>query len=111
MVVPPSPYYAECKSILFACGLINPQLLSYLLLRILDLTPLLRRLIAILTLAFIPLNWIYMALFSPPLTPAIGHFAWIAGLLLMLVPEAVIGARGPSPVPSTAAEASPAPQK
>lgn len=82
------------KFILFACGLINPLALVYLVLRISDRSPLLRRGIAVVALSFVPLSWVFMAHLKPPLIPAIGHIAWIAGLLLMMGPEAILGRAG-----------------
>jgi len=101
----------EYRWILFACGLINPLLLSYLLLRMFDIARTLRRLIAVVALAFIPLNWTLMTLVHPPLTPMIGHFAWIGGLLLILVSEAINAGQAPSPARSKAAATSPAPRR
>ena len=79
------------KSILFACGLINILVLAYVVLWTHDANPILRRVIAVVALSFIPLNWIYMAHDPPGLTPEIGHIAWITGLILIFGPEAVLG--------------------
>jgi len=74
---------------LFACGLINPLTLAYLSMRAWDRNRRRRRLVASIALGLIPLNWIFMA--HGGFVPSIGHFAWIAGLLLMMGPEAVWG--------------------
>ncbi len=88
--------FIEYRWILFACGPISPLLVSYLLLRTADRNPTLRRSIAVVALAIIPLNWVYMALAPSELVPSIGHFVWIAGLLLILVSDAVLGPPSPA---------------
>jgi hypothetical protein len=71
---------------LFASGLINPLTLGYLALRMLGKRPRVRRGLAIAALSFIPLSWIVIASqlrFGP------GHVVWVAGLAMVLAPEAI----------------------
>jgi hypothetical protein len=70
----------------FASGLINPLTLVYLTLRMLGKAPKVRRALAIAALSFIPLSWYVIA---HDMTIEIGHVAWVAGLLMMLAPEAI----------------------
>jgi hypothetical protein len=77
--------------ILFTCGLINPMALAYSVLLVSDAFGAFRRGIGIAALSFIPLSWICIFRGTSPMTVAIGHVAWIAGLLLMMGPEAVLG--------------------
>jgi hypothetical protein len=70
----------------FASGLINPLAIAYLLFRAAGQAPKFRRALAIVALGFIPASWIAIA---NGFGIEIGHVAWVAGLLLMLVPEAL----------------------
>ncbi len=72
--------------VICAIGLINPLTLVYCLLRVLHILPRVRRGLAIAALSFVPLCWYVMA---HDLRVEIGHLAWVAGLLLMLLPEAL----------------------
>jgi hypothetical protein len=63
-------------------GLINPIAIAYIVLRIRYRAPEARFFLAGATLAFIPLTW--LSLIMMHLGILIGHFAWIAGLLLMI---------------------------
>jgi hypothetical protein len=72
--------------LLSAIGLINPMALTYVVLRLIRTLPRLRRVLAIITLCLIPLSWYLIA---HGLKIQIGHIAWVAGLLLMLLPEAI----------------------
>lgn len=71
---------------LFASGLINPLTVAFLALRMLGKRPRSRRALAIVALSFIPLSWYVIA---HDLRVEIGHVAWVAGLLMMMAPEAV----------------------
>ncbi|MGO9257897.1 MAG: hypothetical protein ACLQU1_16530 [Bryobacteraceae bacterium] len=71
---------------LFASGLINPMTLAYLVLRVLGKGSRVRRALAIATLSFVPLSWYVIA---HQLRVEIGHLAWVAGLLMMMAPEAI----------------------
>ena len=77
--------------ILFACGLINPLTLAYLVLRELGKGSRVRRPLAIVALSFIPLSWWIII----GLRIEIGHVAWVVGLLLMMAPEAIGIVRAP----------------
>jgi hypothetical protein len=72
---------------LFASGLINPLTVAYLVLRMLGKRPRTRRALAIVALSFIPLSWYVIA---HDLRIEVGHVAWVAGLLMMMAPEAVM---------------------
>jgi hypothetical protein len=75
--------------LLLASGLINPLVLTYFGLWFWRGGRKLRRRIAIIALAFIPPTWIFLA--TQRTAVHIGHVAWIAGLLLMLGHEAILG--------------------
>jgi hypothetical protein len=71
---------------IFASGLINPLALAYIMLRVTGRARRLRRGLAILALCLIPLSWVVIA---HGLRPEIGHVAWVAGLLMMMAPDAL----------------------
>jgi len=73
------------------CGLINPLAVAYLYCRWRNLVPRASRSLAIATLALVPLTWLVIAGFD--MKARIGHVLWVAGLLLMLGPEALLGRR------------------
>jgi hypothetical protein len=77
--------------LLLAIGLINPMVLAYLYLRVRQKGGRLRRRIAIVALVLIPPTWIFLAI--EHMAVDIGHVAWIAGLLMMLGHEAILGRR------------------
>jgi len=75
-------------------ALINPLTLIYLLLRILRRGEPARQRIAVAAMAFAALTWIFLALhwIAPPeqrLNLEIGFAVWMAGLVLLMVPDAV----------------------
>jgi len=74
-----------------AGGMINPLALAYVCLRTFSRGENLRRGLAVMGLAFIPLAWTYLAVKGYQVE--IGHVAWVAGLLLMMGPEAIRGTR------------------
>src|SRR5205085_1260388 len=71
---------------LLAAGLVNPLALVYLGLRVSDASERWRYRIAFATLSLIPFSWVFLA--TMHLSIGAGHVAWVAGLLLMLLPEA-----------------------
>jgi uncharacterized membrane protein YraQ (UPF0718 family) len=75
----------DCLAIL--SGWINPLVLLYLVFLIWRKAVWPRRMVAGLVVAFMIGTWIYFYLV--PLVPLIGHFLWIAGILMMLAGEVV----------------------
>jgi hypothetical protein len=71
---------------LFASGLVNPLALAYLLFCASGKRSLASLTIAMVTLVFVAMSWLVIA---DGLAVEIGHVAWVAGLLLMMVPEIV----------------------
>jgi uncharacterized membrane protein HdeD (DUF308 family) len=67
-------------------GWINPLILLYLILLIIPAFVWPRRLAASLILCFIAGTWIFFSLIH--LVPLVGHFLWIAGILMILAGEA-----------------------
>ena len=67
-------------------GWINPLILLYLVLLIIPALVWPRRLVASLILCFIAATWILFYLIH--LVPLVGHFLWIAGILMILAGEA-----------------------
>jgi hypothetical protein len=73
----------------FVVGLINPLALIYVVLRLVRRGAKLRRWVAIVALASIPASWIVIV--QEHFGIRIGHYAWIAGLALILGLEAIRG--------------------
>jgi hypothetical protein len=73
-------------------GLLNPAAVAYLVFRIYDRAPGVRKALAVLVLCLVPITW--FALSKMELGILIGHFVWILGLFLILVP---MGTKWPSP--------------
>jgi len=78
---------------LFAGALINPLALLFCILRRHGVRPKLRRILAIAALACIPMTWYVI---GHEMKIGIGHIAWVAGLLMLLFPEAagIVGRNG-----------------
>lgn len=68
-------------------GWINPLILLYLIFLLLPKFRLPRRIVAGVIVVFIASTWVFFALY--PLVPLVGHFLWIAGILLILAGEAI----------------------
>ena len=81
---PPGPN--NLNPVLFLSGLANIFALACVGLRIPGVHPDLRRVLAIVALCGIPCSWFVIA---QDLSPRIGHILWVAGLCLMLLPEAI----------------------
>lgn len=76
-------------------GWINPLLLLYLTFLIFPKLRWPRRIVAGVILAFIAGTWVFFYLY--PLVPLVGHWLWIAGILLILAGEAFRrGGEGPT---------------
>ena len=69
----------------FMSGWINPLVLIYLVAGFIPESSRLRRVVAVSILACIAATWIFFALIQ--FVPLIGHVLWIAGTLLILIPE------------------------
>jgi len=67
-------------------GWINPLILLYLFLLILPVFVWPRRVVAGVILLFIAATWVLF--YQIPLVPLVGHFLWIAGILMILAGEA-----------------------
>ena len=63
-------------------GWINPLMLLYVAFMFSSKLRVARRAIAVLVALFLVGTWVYFAMV--PLTPLIGHFLWVAGILLIL---------------------------
>jgi len=72
---------------LILSGWVNPLVLFFLLFCIWKRFVIVRRALAIAILVCIGASWAFIARTS--MSPKIGHFVWIAGILVMLSPEAV----------------------
>jgi hypothetical protein len=66
-------------------GWINPLLVLYLIFLMFPIFRWPRRIAAAMILVFMVVTWVFFALY--PLVPLVGHFLWIAGILLILVGE------------------------
>jgi hypothetical protein len=75
----------DCLAVL--SGWINPLIVLYLIFLLFPKFVWPRRIVAGVILAFIAGTWVFFDLF--PLVPLVGHFLWIAGILLILAGEAV----------------------
>jgi hypothetical protein len=73
-------------------GWINPLLVLYLIFLLFPIFRWPRRIVAGVIAAFIVGTWVFFALY--PLVPLVGHFLWIAGILLILAGE-VLGREKP----------------
>jgi len=71
-------------------GWINPLMLLYTALLFSSRLRQTRRILAVLVWIFLAGTWVYFYLF--PLVPLIGHWMWVAGILLIVAGE-VIGPR------------------
>jgi hypothetical protein len=71
---------------LFASGRVNGFALAWLALRIAGVYPGARRGFALAAVCSIPFSWYVI---GQGMTVKVGHVAWVAGLLLMLLPEAI----------------------
>jgi hypothetical protein len=80
------PYYVFLATVI--SGLINPLVLIYLSFCITLKHLRTLRFIAIAILFCIAITWIFFAFAH--FVPLIGHFLWIAGVLLILAPEALL---------------------
>jgi hypothetical protein len=67
-------------------GWINPLLVLYLIFLLFPIFRWPRRIVAGVILLFILGTWVFFAVY--PLVPLVGHFLWIAGILLILAGEA-----------------------
>ncbi|MGD0941070.1 MAG: hypothetical protein ABR905_15305 [Terracidiphilus sp.] len=66
-------------------GWINPLLVLYLIFLLFPIFRWPRRIAAGLIVAFMTGTWVFFAMY--PLVPLVGHFLWIAGILLILAGE------------------------
>jgi len=66
-------------------GWINPLLVLYLIFLLFPVFRWPRRIVAAIIVAFMIGTWVFFALY--PLVPLVGHFLWIAGILMILVGE------------------------
>ena len=73
-------------------GWINPLLVLYLIFLLFPIFRWPRRIVAGVIVLFILGTWVFFVLY--PLVPLVGHFLWIAGILLILVGE-VLGRSEP----------------
>jgi hypothetical protein len=73
-------------SLAILSGWINPLMALYLLLLIFPVLIWPRRIVAVAMLAFLIGTWAFFYIY--PLVPLVGHFLWVAGILLILVGEA-----------------------
>jgi hypothetical protein len=69
-------------------GLINPLILAYLAFLYVPRSVLPRRILAAAVLLCMAATWIFFLLAG--LVPLIGHFLWIAGALMILLPEVTV---------------------
>ena len=74
-------------------GWINPLMLLYVAFVFSPRLRRARRAIAVLVALFLAGTWTYFAL--APLTPLIGHFLWVAGIVLIMAGEWLPGPRHP----------------
>jgi hypothetical protein len=77
---------------LFCSGIINLLAVLFLILWIKGVSEKARYRLALWGLGLLPMSAIFFALLH--MTPGIGYFAWVTGLLMMLGPEAVWYFRG-----------------
>jgi hypothetical protein len=70
----------------FFGGLINPLMIAYVYLRLSNVAAKVRRFLALAILVCIPLTWLSLAQMHYGVN--FGHIAWIAGILLILLPAA-----------------------
>jgi hypothetical protein len=70
----------------FFGGLINPLLIVYVFLRLLNVAATTRKSLGVAILFCIPLTWLSLAQMHYGVN--VGHVAWIAGILLILLPAA-----------------------
>ena len=68
-------------------GWINPLMLLHVASLFSRKLRIFRRIVSILIVLFIPGTWVFFYL--EPLTPLIGHFLWIVGILMILAGETV----------------------
>jgi hypothetical protein len=66
-------------------GWINPLLVLYLIFLLFPIFRWPRRIVAGVIVAFMIGTWVFFAIY--PLVPLVGHFLWIAGILLILAGE------------------------
>ncbi len=66
-------------------GWINPLIVLYLIVLLIPGLKWLRRILAALIVLFIVATWVFFYIY--PLVPLVGHFLWIAGILLILAGE------------------------
>ncbi len=67
-------------------GWINPLIVVYLIFLLIPAFLWPRRVVTCLILCFIASTWVFFHIY--PLVPLIGHFLWIAGILMILAGEA-----------------------
>jgi len=78
--------------LLLGSGLINVLVLAYAGARAFGARVAVRFRIALITLCLVPMSWIAIALLREPVR--IGHVVWIAGLLLIMLPDVIAFFRG-----------------
>lgn len=66
-------------------GWINPLLVLYLIFLLFPVFRWPRRVVAAIIMLFLIGTWVFFALY--PLVPLVGHFLWVAGILLLLSGE------------------------
>jgi len=66
-------------------GWINPIILLVLILSVVPRVSIVRRFMGVIVLISMVGTWVFFA--QEKLTPLIGHFLWIAGAILILLPE------------------------
>jgi len=77
--------YQSWDSLAAVSGLINPLIVAYLGFTFVPRLVLLRRILGISTVVCMVATWVFF--WMAHLIPLIGHFLWIAGALLILLPE------------------------
>ena len=77
---------------LILSGWVNPLVVIYLVFTIWRRLVVMRRILAVAVLVCVAATWVFFAIASKtdsPMHPLIGHYVWIAGILVMLSPGAV----------------------
>jgi hypothetical protein len=72
---------------LILSGWVNPLMLMYLMFSIWRKLVRIRRVLAVAILICFAATWFFF--FKAPMTPLIGHFAWVAGALMILAGDLV----------------------
>jgi|SRR5580698_1133114 hypothetical protein len=83
-----NPEFLKSRNILAICsGWINPLMILYVGFLFSGRLRKARRLIASVVLVFMLCTWVFF--YVAPMVPLIGHFLWIAGILMILAGEIV----------------------